>query len=175
MNLETTKAETTKIEIIGGVAPSGKWVFFSPNADLSGKDETKLQRFTFEVESAATKHSVAANGHAYEVLEWLGLTSGPDGSVAPGTYSAALRLTTALLRCQKVTTAEGDTFHPTVGEMFAVPSPVLQQYQYEMRRADELTRDDLAFFTKAAAAEDPAQSAGDDAETREGGETGSGS
>ena len=117
-----TNAENTHIEIIGGMAPSGKWVFFLPDMDLSHLDESKVQRFTFEVEPALTRHSVAANGHAYEVLERLGLTSGLDGTIAPGTYSAALRLATALLRCRKMTTPDGDTFTPTVGEMFTVPS-----------------------------------------------------
>ena len=173
MNPETTKAEFASIEIIGGIAPSGKWIFFRPDADLSHLDDSKVQRFTFEVEPAATKHSVAANGHAYEVLERLGLTPGPDGAVAPGTYSAALRLTTALLRCQRLITPGGDTLCPTVGDMFAVPSAVLQQYQYELGRSDELTRDDLAFFTKAAPEE--ALPAEDKAETKDAGKTGSGS
>ena len=150
MTLDNTKPDNTTIEILGGTAPSGKWVFFRADADLSGKDETKLQRFTFEVEPPTTRHSIAANGDVYEVLERLGLTSDLDKPIAPGTYSAALRLTTAFKRCVRMSAAEGDVYSPSVEALFQVPTEVLQQFQFELQRADELTQDDLAFFSKPA-------------------------
>jgi hypothetical protein len=134
------------IVIIGGIPPSGRWVFFKASADFSKIDESKLQRFTFEVEGQSTRHSVAANGIVYEILERLGLVSPDTDDLKPGAYNAALRLAVAMARCQSLTTPDGVFIQPDLANMMSLPTSVLEQYQFELRQADELTSDELSFF-----------------------------
>ncbi len=142
-----------RIDVIGGIAPSGRWVFFRPTADFSKMDEGKLQRFAFETEPQTTRHSVAASGIVYEILERLGLTSLlAEGDLKTGAYNAALRLAIAILRCHRAATPTEVWQPPIVTQMMSLPPPVLSQYQFDLARADELTTDDLAFFQVAAEA-----------------------
>lgn len=139
-----------EITVVGGIAPSGRWIFFKPLADFSKLDESKLQRFIFRVDDQSTRHGVAANGIVYEVLDRLGLTSADTGDIKAGAYNAALRLAIAIMRCQGVTTPEGVFYSPDLANMMSLPSSVLDQYQIELRQSDELTQDELSFFHRGA-------------------------